>query len=176
MLTNQTQTAEPAQDRPAIAALPEPTLESQLELLKRERDDLESLVIVRNKEIVLLKEDADGLKGQLAFLETNPIFFALNNLDYGSALTAAGDDFVKMIAAVRDKRKAGKINIVIAAKMMEGTDDTLIVGAMHTITMPKGTPPVGTFFADEDGKLSREPSNQRELALEREEKRRMKRI
>lgn len=176
MLTNQTQTAEPAQERPAIAALPEPTLEAQYDLLKTERDSLEGTVVARNKEIVLLKEDVENLKGQLAFLETNPIFFALNNLDYGSALTAAGDDFVKMIAAVREKRKAGKINILIAAKMMEGTDDTLIVGAMHTITMPKGTPPVGTFFADPDGKLSREPHNQRELALERDEKRRMKHV
>lgn len=165
----QTQTTE-APTGPAIAALPEPTLEAQLADALKERDSYEQVALARVADLAKRDARIEDLLARLNALERNPVFFTLNNIDAGMVLDEAGRDMSKLCAEVRRLNAGGKIEITIGMKPLDGSDK-LVMAAKFKTTVPKPAPTLAVFFADPDGKLSREDPKQLEMRLERREER-----
>src|ERR1700735_1624475 len=137
---------EPPNEAPPISALPQPTLESQLSDMTMERDSLNEIALKRMADLKEREDIIDGLQARINILESNPVFFALNNIDEGSSLRLAGEDLKLVCAEVRRLGGTGRIDITIGVKQMDGSGESLLMAAKSKATPPKVKPPVSVFY------------------------------
>lgn len=71
----------------------------------------------------------------------------------------------KLIAAVQDTGKAGKLQLTIDVRPLKGDTNTLQVVAAVTSKVPQVDQPASIFFVDDDGNLTRNDPRQMSLPL-----------
>lgn len=144
-----------------ISALPDPTLESQLALMTKERDDLTDLVLVRNKTITELQEDVSELKSKIQEMEKNTFVFALGNMGAGEVMTEAGVKMLALCEAVMKQKEKGTFIFKATVKPFVGKSEALLFVPDIEIKPPKPDPEMSLFFLGPEGELTIQEVRQR---------------
>lgn len=91
----------------------------------------------------------------------------------GRTHTELSDALHKLIGAVQETGKGGKLQLTLDVKLMSKNDDrALMVTATVATKMPSVDAPTSVFFVDSDGNLSRTDPRQMPLPLREVEDRR----
>lgn len=91
-----------------------------------------------------------------------PIVRVLREVDHGQALRDAARQLHKVLAAVEDTGKAGKVTLTVTVTPPKHGDH-LLIEAEAKASVPRRTPTASVFFVDGEGNATRHDPNQ--LAL-----------
>jgi hypothetical protein len=158
-----------------IEAMPGLTAEQKLEArlseveasLAKSEKDLEA----SEKFIASLRRERDTAVESVKKMEANVLMLALGQLDAGTALQEAGMEFCKVVEAVAQLGAAGSLSLKVTVKPVKDLAGPLQVDMAVKSTIPKEKAQPALFYPLEGGLLSRKDPRQRELDLDREDRR-----
>lgn len=109
--------------------------------------------------------NADGVDEDTGELRVRPFADILRDLGSGAVIDEASVLLQDLVRAVRDRRKKGRLTLVVEVEPMKGDEDALIVSARADAKPPASSPTSAVFYTDEPGNLLRENPNQMAFTL-----------
>ena len=94
----------------------------------------------------------------------NTFISVINNLRKGKLLTEVSEQLQALTQAVMEHRRPGKLTLTIKIAP-QGDGDVVVLTDDVEIKAPKTTPTGSVFYTTDDGLLSRDDPNQKEMAL-----------
>ena len=94
----------------------------------------------------------------------NTFIGVINNLRKGKLLTEVSEQLQALTQAVMEHRRPGKLTLTIKIAP-QGDGDVVVLTDDVEIKAPKTSPTGSVFYTTDDGLLSRDDPNQKEMAL-----------
>lgn len=152
---------------PSIAVLAEPSplqvAQDRVAELEKQVAELTAREAALSNKNAVLAEKLEVAGKRIRDFETNPLSYALSNLDAGGILEQAGKQLDVLTASVIKQSQKGKFTFSLTVKPFEG--GALVFVPEVRISEPKPEPKKSIFFRPEDGGLTRDDPKQMELGI-----------